>query len=233
MLACWSCGCQFAGKIVNRDGILKGRVEWDGGPYRLYRCPSCGKTSKIEQTPRGRSFASPEKEITPVEFLFSWAELLPPSDFLRIMQWHRQVGDQRRRFFEKDGDQRYSRTTMFDLLRRVFSPGDDAALAQKERASEGSRARHGSSRPKDHEPRRGTGPRGTPKAKPEPEIPHPYRILGVHPDASDAEIRSAFKRLAFKWHPDKQATEDHRVLEIASRRLAELVKAYEELRNKS
>ncbi|MBL8457900.1 MAG: DnaJ domain-containing protein, partial [Zoogloea sp.] len=32
-----------------------------------------------------------------------------------------------------------------------------------------------------------------------------HQILGVTPSASAAEIKRAFKRLAMRWHPDRNA----------------------------
>ena len=33
-----------------------------------------------------------------------------------------------------------------------------------------------------------------------------YRTLGVTPDASDSEVKSAYKRLALRFHPDRYAS---------------------------
>lgn len=54
---------------------------------------------------------------------------------------------------------------------------------------------------------------------------HPHEVLGVQLDASAAEIRTAFKRLALKFHPDKVGGSAERFREIAA--------AYEALASRS
>jgi molecular chaperone DnaJ len=53
-----------------------------------------------------------------------------------------------------------------------------------------------------------------------------YEILGVSKNASEAEIKSAYRKLALQWHPDKNKSPE------AETRFKEVNEAYEILRSK-
>ncbi len=54
----------------------------------------------------------------------------------------------------------------------------------------------------------------------------PYKVLGVSPDASDEEIKQAYRRLAKKYHPDLNPGDEE-----AARRMQEVNEAYEQIKN--
>lgn len=54
-----------------------------------------------------------------------------------------------------------------------------------------------------------------------------YKTLGVAKGASDAEVKSAYRKLALKWHPDK-----HKGDKEAEKKFKEINKAYEVLSDK-
>ncbi len=56
---------------------------------------------------------------------------------------------------------------------------------------------------------------------------NPYEILGVSPDASDDEIKSAYRALARKYHPDKYRDSD--LADLANEKMKEINAAYEEV----
>lgn len=213
-----------------RDAIIRGRERARGGPFRVYRCPRCLKESMIEEVGKGRMFASPAKEISLLDYLFGWIEPLAPEDFLRIVEWQSENAEERRRFFEEGGDHRYSLGWLRRLLGRLRPrrrPGAAGGPGTHRRA--GGRAAPRPSpaakrSPRTEEPTAS----GSRPARTRPRgVPHPYRILGLGPDATDAEIRVAFRALARRWHPDKQR--DPARVEEATRRWNELLRAYESI----
>ena len=57
-------------------------------------------------------------------------------------------------------------------------------------------------------------------------IDDPYKVLGVSPDASDDEIKRAYRRLAKKYHPDLNPGDAE-----AAKRMQQVNAAYEQIKN--
>ena len=56
----------------------------------------------------------------------------------------------------------------------------------------------------------------------------PYSILGVKRDASDEEIKNAYRALVRKYHPDNYA-DDNPLKELATEKMQEVNEAYDEI----
>lgn len=54
----------------------------------------------------------------------------------------------------------------------------------------------------------------------------PYQVLGVGPDATDEEIKRAYRALAKKYHPDANPGD-----EAAAKRMQEVNEAYDQIKN--
>lgn len=54
----------------------------------------------------------------------------------------------------------------------------------------------------------------------------PYKVLGVSPNATDEEIKQAYRRLAKKYHPDRNPDDKE-----AARKMQEVNAAYEQIKN--
>lgn len=57
----------------------------------------------------------------------------------------------------------------------------------------------------------------------------PYKVLGVGPDASDDEIKKAYRELAKKYHPDKYT--DSPFADMASEKMKDINEAYDQIIN--
>ena len=53
-----------------------------------------------------------------------------------------------------------------------------------------------------------------------------YEVLGVHKDASDGDLKAAYRKLALKYHPDRNPDD-----KAAEEKFKEAAEAYEVLRD--
>ena len=57
----------------------------------------------------------------------------------------------------------------------------------------------------------------------------PYSVLGISKDATEQEIKDAYRELARKYHPDNYA--DNPLSDLASEKMKEINEAYDEIMN--
>jgi DnaJ like chaperone protein len=73
-----------------------------------------------------------------------------------------------------------------------------------------------------------------PKAQAGPTAQDAYAILNVSPEASDADIKRAYRRLMSQHHPDKLVSKGlpEEMMEIAKQKTQEIRQAYEVIKEK-
>lgn len=60
-----------------------------------------------------------------------------------------------------------------------------------------------------------------------------YEVLGISKDATDQDIKSSFRKLSRKWHPDMQSSKTDAEKKDAEEKFKEIAEAYEVLSDKS
>ncbi|MBO5754437.1 MAG: DnaJ domain-containing protein, partial [Clostridia bacterium] len=54
----------------------------------------------------------------------------------------------------------------------------------------------------------------------------PYKVLGISPNATDIEVKNAYRALARKYHPDNYDS-NNPLADLASEKMKEINEAYE------
>lgn len=222
-LGCWYCGNCLNLDHLLRDGILRTRRDREGGPYRMYSCTFCNRRNHCEKTRQGRWFSSPDSHPMLLDYILG-RFIGQPQDFIRTMSWYAANEERRRYYFEHDRDYRYSggfikRLLKGSLLRGRAKASDEDKQEERKQKQEatGKQDRKERARPPPHQP----------------ELIGPWTILGVERNASQAEIRRAFHKLAVQYHPDKVHHMGEDFQKIAHEKFTELQEAYERMVAKS
>ena len=62
-----------------------------------------------------------------------------------------------------------------------------------------------------------------------PFLKTPYNVLGLPSDASSDEIKKAYRKMVSRYHPDRVAREDEKIVREAHLKFFEIQSAYQEL----
>ena len=69
-----------------------------------------------------------------------------------------------------------------------------------------------------------------PKREPAYDMPTAYTTLGISPNATDDEVKKAYRRMAMEYHPDKQVNVSEQEKQAAAEKFRAANKAYEHIK---
>lgn len=195
----------------------------------MYSCTSCNRRNHCEKTRRGRWFSSPDSHPTLLDYILG-RFVGQPQDFIKTMSWYAANEERRRYYFEYDADYRYSGGFLKRLLKgSLFPPTVKSGKTAGWDEQAGRTEKQAAGEEKQKATAGADGKKHPETDRNRPEIIGPWKILGVQRDASQAEIRRAFHRLAVQYHPDKVHHMGEDFQKIAHEKFTELQEAYERL----
>ncbi|HIE42902.1 MAG TPA: hypothetical protein EYP95_06750, partial [Nitrospinaceae bacterium] len=62
-----------------------------------------------------------------------------------------------------------------------------------------------------------------------PRFKTPYHVLEISSNASNEQIKKAYRKMASQYHPDRVSMEDEKVIQEAHLKFLEIQSAYQEL----
>lgn len=72
--------------------------------------------------------------------------------------------------------------------------------------------------------------REAPAAPPLPISSDPYKVLGIHPKATQAEIKDAYRQKLQEYHPDKVSHMGEDLQKLAQSKTIDIINAYNSLK---
>jgi len=60
-----------------------------------------------------------------------------------------------------------------------------------------------------------------------------YKILGLTKDATDSEVKKAYRKMAVKYHPDKLIGVSEDIKKLAEKKFLAVKEAYEQIKRKN